>query len=78
MTMRRLPDAVNTVFSNVTRFDLDFSFDQFTADFPGFVWQPDLKWQIGAYAARVKRGGLLDRPLVADLEGSILSKWLAR
>ena len=74
----RLPDAVNTVFSNVTRFDLDFSFDQYTADFPGFVWQPDLKWQIGAYTARVKRDGLLDRPLVADLEGSILSKWLAR
>jgi nucleoside-diphosphate-sugar epimerase len=74
----QLQDAKNTVFSNVTRFDLDFAFEQFTADFPSFTWRPDLKSQISAYAARIEREGRLNGPLVADLESSILRRWQAR
>lgn len=74
----QLEEAQNTVFSNVTRFDLDFAFDVFSADFPAFEWQPDLKAQIRAYAKRIEGEGKLDGPLVEDLEGLILARWQAR
>jgi nucleoside-diphosphate-sugar epimerase len=74
----QLKEAENTVFSNVTRFNLDFAFEQFSADFPNFAWHPDLSAQIGAYAARVDREGQLDGPPIDDLEGIILERWQAR
>jgi nucleoside-diphosphate-sugar epimerase len=71
----QLPEAANTVFSNVTRFDLDFAFDQFAADFPEFRWSPDLEAPIRAYHERVKAEGRLDGPTERDLEALVLERW---
>ncbi|MGV3492006.1 MAG: NAD-dependent epimerase/dehydratase family protein [Devosia sp.] len=71
----QLPEAENTVFSNVTRFDLDFAFDQFAADFPAFRWQPDLAAPIRAYHERIAAEGLLDGPIPRDLEALVLERW---
>jgi len=72
-----LEEAENTVFSNVTRFNLDFAFDQFTADFPDFSWRRDLAAPIRAYLARIENEGRMDGPLADDLEGLILRRWQA-
>lgn len=71
----QLPEAANTVFSNVTRFDLDFAFDQFAADFPDFRWSPDLEAPIHAYHERVKAEGRLEGPTERDLEALVLERW---
>lgn len=71
----QLPEAANTVFSNVTSFDLDFAFDQFAADFPDFRWSPDLEAPIRAYHERMKAEGRLAGPTERDLEALVLDRW---
>jgi nucleoside-diphosphate-sugar epimerase len=73
-----IPEAANTVFSNVTRFDLDFAFDSFAADFPEFRWQPDLETPIRAYRDRLTREDSLEGTPERDLEAIVLERWAAR
>lgn len=73
-----LPEAANTVFSNVTRFNLDFAFETFAADFPDFRWQPELENPIRVYHQRLVREGSLDGPPERDLEAIVLERWVAR
>lgn len=73
-----IPEAENTVFSNVTRFGLDFAFDRFAADFPSFRWQTDLAVPIATYHARIAREGRLYGPTLRDLEAIVLERWQAR
>lgn len=74
----QIPEARNTVFSNVTRFGLDFAFDQFGADFPEFRWQPDLAAPIRGYRDRIEAEGRLAGPTERDLEAIVLERWQAR
>lgn len=69
-----LEGARDGVFANVTRFDLDFAFDNFARDFPDFQWAPDLKAPIRSYLGRIEHEGRLDGPLVEDLEAEILRR----
>ena len=73
-----LPDYRNSVYANVTRFDIGFALDQFQADFPDFTWVGQLSDPIKAYVARLEREGLLDAPTPPDLETAILARWSGR
>jgi len=73
-----LPDYRNSVYANVTRFDIGFALDQFQADFPDFTWIGQLSDPIRAYVARLDREGLLDAPTPPDLETAILARWSGR
>lgn len=74
----RIPEAENTVFANVTRFDLDFAFDQFSADFPQFAWETDLVTPIRDYRDRIAAAGRLAGPTEWDLEAIVLERWNTR
>ena len=73
-----LPEYRNSVYANVTRFDIGFALDQFQADFPDFTWIGQLSDPIHAYVARLDREGLLDAPTLPDLETAILARWSGR
>lgn len=73
-----IPEAQNTVFSNVSRFRVDFAFNRFSDDFPGFRRKPDLAAQIAAYHARKAWDGPLRDLTLRDLEAIVLERWQAR
>ena len=71
----RVPEITDGIYSNVTRFDLAFAFDQFSADFPDFRWGADLADPIRAYVARLEAEGAFRETPTRGIDDALIDSW---